>query len=600
MYTNNLGCRIELHWNSKFSVEAAYLYHKAFCIPSDRSMRARCTASVSKATSSSYGKPRSFSRLRRCQRNTPRPIGISSSGGGGERRRRRRTLNLHLCRAVSSPSEEEEEEEENNDDPDEYSFADDMKRSEEEDINEVLKGVAEKEIMLKKLTDTMVKQFLKTGDRGDEDDEDQEREEKRGKETNEDENDGDFEVGVGEEGEMMRAENFEMGDGTDESSSSASSSGSRIVFDSIDEEKRDELLKDIHSLPKRTSMRGSVKLFLDSADESEWRKWLPTGLFFGVTTNVQLLEKSETLATANDEDFSFQTLLDLVHAALEYESVNEVHVPSWGLDSDEIWKNGIVLAKNDPQRIVVAVPCTFEGVKAANALVADGARVQISGVFAPHQALMAAAIGASYVAPTFGKMYDAGRDGFKATEEMMKTITKCGSESKILVKNVRSAVDVANLGSIGCDTFAISAEVCEDMFSDSLTAQYNKELNLTVARIGEKQRDLKLEAQKQKLLEIEKQSMPVQDDPESENDSVGATKTTAKVVAAGTTTTSGGENNNNNNIVSLEEMPKEVFVESDAADKSGGDNDGSSKGSVDSNDSNVIDSDDFTRKELDP
>lgn len=514
----------------------------------------------------------------------------------------RRTPNLLLCRAVSSSSEEEDGEEENNDDPDEYSLSDDMKSSEEEDINEVLKGVAEKEIMLKKLTDTMVKQFLKTGDRGDEDDEDQEeREEKRGKETNEDENDGEFEVIVGEEGEMMRAKNFEMGDGTDESSSSASASGSTIVFDSIDEEKRDELLKDIHSLPKRTSMRGSVKLFLDSADESEWRKWLPTGLFFGVTTNVQLLEKSETLATANDEDFSFQTLLDLVDAALEYESVNEVHVPSWGLDSDEIWKNGIVLAKNDPQRIVVAVPCTFEGVKAANALVADGARVQISGVFAPHQALMAAAIGASYVAPTFGKMYDAGRDGFKATEEMMKTITKCGSESKILVKNVRSAVDLANLGSIGCDTFAISAEVCEDMFSDSLTAQYNKELNLTVARIGEKQRDLKLEAQKQKLLEMEKQSMPVQDDPESENDSVGATKTTTKVVAAGTTTTSGGENNNNNNnIVSLEEMPKEVFVESDAADKSGGDNDGSSKGSVDSNDSNVIDSDDFTRKEFDP
>ena len=497
------------------------------------------SSASSKATSSSFKPPRSFSRLRRCHRTTPRRrIGISSSGG--ERRRRRRTPNLHLCRAVAE--DEEEDGEENNDDPDEYSLSDDMKSSEEEDINEVLKGVAEKEIMLKKLTDTMVKQFLKTGDRGDEDDEDQEeREEKRAKETNDDENDGDFEVGVGEEGEMMRAKNFEMGDGTDASSSSASSSGSTIVFDSIDEEKRDELLKDIHSLPKRTSMRGSVKLFLDSADESEWRKWLPTGLFFGVTTNVQLLEKSETLATANDEDFSFQTLLDLVDAALEYESVNEVHVPSWGLDSDEIWKNGIVLAKNDPQRIVVAVPCTFEGVKAANALVADGARVQISGVFAPHQALMAAAIGASYVAPTFGKMYDAGRDGFKATEEMMKTITKCGSESKILVKNVRSAVDLANLGSIGCDTFAISAEVCEDMFSDSLTAQYNKELNLTVARIGEKQRDLKLEAQKQKLLEMEKQSMPVQDDPESENDSVGATKTTTKVVAAGTTTTSGGE-----------------------------------------------------------
>ena len=74
------------------------------------------------------------------------------------------------------------------------------------------------------------------------------------------------------------------------------------------------------------------------------------GFIFWRDGNVQLLEKSEKLATANDEDFSFQTLLGLVDAALEYDGVNEVHVPSWGLDSDEIWKNGIVLAKNDPPK----------------------------------------------------------------------------------------------------------------------------------------------------------------------------------------------------------------------------------------------------------
>ena len=304
-----------------------------------------------------------------------------------------------------------------------------------------------------------------------------------------------------------------------------------------------------------------------------------------------MLEKSEKLATANDEDFSFQTLLGLVDAALEYDGVNEVHVPSWGLDSDEIWKNGIVLAKNDPQRIVVAVPCTYDGIKAANALVTDGARVQISGVFAPHQALLAAAIGASYVAPTFGKMYDAGRDGFKGTEEMMKTITKCGSESKVLVKNVRSAVDVANLGSIGCDTFAISAEVCEDMFSDSLTTQYDKELNFTVARIGEKQRELKIEAQKQKLLEMEKQSMPVQDDPESEGgendpESVGAaTRRASATIATPMATPSPSQPSDgsvskpkpkSNNIISLEEMPKNVFVENDFDDVDASSSDGSS------------------------
>jgi transaldolase len=470
--------------------------------------------------------------------------------------------------------DEDANEEMNNDDPDEYSLeddeGDDLGSSEEEELEKFLRDVADREIMLKKLTNDMVQKFVTTGTGGG----DGER-----TTTNDD---------ADEETTSNTIEDAQMGDET--SGERVNEDGS-IVFDSIDEEKRDEMLKDIW-LPKRASMRGSVQLFLDSADESEWRKWLPTGLFSGVTTSMQLLEKSETLATANDEDFSFQTLLDLVDAALEYESVKEVHVPSWGLDSDEIWKNGIVLAKNDPQRIVVAVPCSYEGVKAANALVADGARVQISGVFAPHQALMAAAIGASYVAPTFGKMYDAGRDGFKATEEMMKTITKCGSESKVLVKNVRSAADLANLGSIGCDTFAISADVCEDMFSDSLTAQYNKELNVTVARIGEKQRELKLEAKKQKLAEMEKQSMPVQDDPESEGDADVATT----IIATQQTTTAAGASSSagENNIVSLEEMPKEVFVENDSSD-AGGD---ASSGSVDSGD--VIDSDDFTRKDFDP
>ena len=488
------------------------------------------------------------------------------------------------------------------DDPDEYSLdeeSDDddddlgeLDGVEEKELEKVLKAVAEKEIMLKKLTNDMVKQFLRNDDDEDVNAEKSETEDEA-RRSREEENEPREEEDEEEEENKIETKRE---DGS-------------IAFDSIDDEKRDELLKDIW-LPKRASMRGSVKLFLDSADESEWRKWLSTGLFFGVTMNVQLLEKSEKLATANDEDFSFQTLLGLVDAALEYDGVNEVHVPSWGLDSDEIWKNGIVLAKNDPQRIVVAVPCTYDGIKAANALVTDGARVQISGVFAPHQALLAAAIGASYVAPTFGKMYDAGRDGFKGTEEMMKTITKCGSESKVLVKNVRTAVDVANLGSIGCDTFAISAEVCEDMFSDSLTTQYDKELNFTVARIGEKQRELKIEAQKQKLLEMEKQSMPVQDDPESEGgendpESVGAaTRRASATIATPMATPSPSQPSDggvakpkpkSNNIISLEEMPKNVFVENDFDDVDASSSDGSSPDAP-----IVIDSDDFNRKDVDP
>ena len=69
------------------------------------------------------------------------------------------------------------------------------------------------------------------------------------------------------------------------------------------------------------------------------------------------------------------------------------------------------VARLDPERLVVKVPATMEGIKAANALVVDGVRVTITAAYAPHQVLVAASIGANYVAPYLGRMNDAGRDG---------------------------------------------------------------------------------------------------------------------------------------------------------------------------------------------
>jgi len=67
-------------------------------------------------------------------------------------------------------------------------------------------------------------------------------------------------------------------------------------------------------------------------------------------------------------------------------------VQTWGVTSDEMWKNGVALASYDKDVIVVKVPGTFEGIKAANALVADGIRVTITAAYASHQAVLAAAV----------------------------------------------------------------------------------------------------------------------------------------------------------------------------------------------------------------
>jgi len=210
--------------------------------------------------------------------------------------------------------------------------------------------------------------------------------------------------------------------------------------------------------------RGTLRLFLDTADEETFDAWLPTGMFVGVTTNPTILERDGV-------ECSVDALSALARNALEFDAVEEFQVQTWGEDSDEMWKNGIALARLDPERVVVKVPVTLEGIKAANALVVDGVRVTMTAAYAPHQVLVAASIGANYIAPYLGRMNDAGRDGLGTIVSMQETVEELESDMRILVASVRTVAEMAKLAAKGCDTFTISEKVAAEMFTDPLTSQ---------------------------------------------------------------------------------------------------------------------------------
>eukprot|EP00227_Mantoniella_beaufortii_P010228 CAMPEP_0197591204 /NCGR_PEP_ID=MMETSP1326-20131121/12940_1 /TAXON_ID=1155430 /ORGANISM="Genus nov. species nov., Strain RCC2288" /LENGTH=360 /DNA_ID=CAMNT_0043156589 /DNA_START=176 /DNA_END=1258 /DNA_ORIENTATION=- len=263
------------------------------------------------------------------------------------------------------------------------------------------------------------------------------------------------------------------------------------------------------------SYSGNLCLFLDSASEEEWTKWLPTGIFSGVTTNPIILER-------DGRECTVAALTELAKQALEYDAVQEFQIQTWGASSEEMWKNGIALAKYDPDVIVVKVPATFDGIKAANALVADGIRVTLTAAYAPHQAVLAAAVGANYVAPYLGRMNDAGRDGMAIIVEMQQTVDALDSDMRILVASVRTAGDVAKLAAQGCDTFTISAKVAEDMFADPLTTQAALDFEAAAGRIGAYKAEGEAAAKKKAASEKEK------DKSSAEKDKSSAEKTAEK------------------------------------------------------------------------
>ena len=200
-----------------------------------------------------------------------------------------------------------------------------------------------------------------------------------------------------------------------------------------------------------------LRLFLDTANVQDWAKWLPTGLFYGVTTNPVLLQ-AVGVACAHD------ALAELAGLAIDY-GAGEVQMQTWGRSAQAYVDNGKVIASYG-SRMVVKVPTNEAGIRAARELIARDIRVTMTAVYTPAQALLASAIGAAYSAPYFGRMFDLDRDGFGDIVAMQNAVRGLGSRTRILVASLRSARNIADLAAAGLDTFTFAPKVAADFFSD--------------------------------------------------------------------------------------------------------------------------------------
>jgi len=207
----------------------------------------------------------------------------------------------------------------------------------------------------------------------------------------------------------------------------------------------------------------SMRLYLDSADIQELKRWAETGMFYGCTTNPTLLKRSGVHCT-------LPSIRQLTRHAFELD-MQEIQLQAWGDTVAEMYSCALDLAELDT-RVVVKVPMTMEGIQTAKRLVNDGVPVTFTAVYSVHQVITALSVGANYVAPYFGRMGDAGKDALGDVAAMQGIIdmsTECSGEVRLLVASLRSADEIAQLAAQGCNTFTISPEVAQQLVSDPLT-----------------------------------------------------------------------------------------------------------------------------------
>jgi transaldolase len=198
-----------------------------------------------------------------------------------------------------------------------------------------------------------------------------------------------------------------------------------------------------------------MKLFIDSGNLKEIEALVPLGIIDGITTNPSLLAKE-----GGDSRAILKKICQTVKGPTSAEVV--------ATDADGMIREGRDLATID-EHIVVKVPFTKEGVKACKALSSEGIRVNVTLVFSPTQALIAAKVGATFMSPFVGRLDDIATSGMQLIGEIVEIYDNYEFATEVLVASVRHPIHVVEAARMGADICTCPAAVIESMFKHPLT-----------------------------------------------------------------------------------------------------------------------------------
>lgn len=198
-----------------------------------------------------------------------------------------------------------------------------------------------------------------------------------------------------------------------------------------------------------------MKFFIDTANLDEIRTADEWGLIDGVTTNPTLIAK---------EKCDFKTRISEICSLID----GPVNAEVVSLDAAGMVSEGTELAKIH-KNIVVKAPMTLEGLKAVKKLSAEGIKTNVTLVFSPVQALMAAKAGATYVSPFVGRLDDISQNGMDIIAHILEIYFNYGFDTEIIAASIRHPVHVLESARMGAHVATIPFKVLEQLSKHPLT-----------------------------------------------------------------------------------------------------------------------------------
>ncbi len=198
-----------------------------------------------------------------------------------------------------------------------------------------------------------------------------------------------------------------------------------------------------------------MKFFIDTANIEEIKKAWDLGVLDGVTTNPSLISKE-----GKDPVKLFREICSIVDGPVSAEAVT--------LTAGEMVKEARSLSKIH-KNIVVKIPMIEEGLKAVKRLSSMGIKTNVTLIFSPSQALLAAKAGATYVSPFVGRLDDISHVGMDIVGDILDIYENYGFQTEVIVASIRNPLHVVDAARMGAHIATIPYSVIIQLLKHPLT-----------------------------------------------------------------------------------------------------------------------------------
>lgn len=198
-----------------------------------------------------------------------------------------------------------------------------------------------------------------------------------------------------------------------------------------------------------------MKFFIDTANVKEIKEACTLGVIDGVTTNPSLISKENRKPLE-----LLKEICGIVNGPVSAEAVS--------LEADKMIAEAKELSMIH-QNIVVKIPMTKDGLKAVKALSSIGIKTNVTLLFSPSQALLAAKAGATYVSPFVGRLDDISHYGMELVSQILEIYDNYDFRTEVIVASIRNPLHVVDAAMMGAHIATIPFSVIEQLAKHPLT-----------------------------------------------------------------------------------------------------------------------------------